>query len=59
MKSVETLTRETQDSLAKPTAQLNEYFHSLATGIDSLNETLKKLGGETIVVQKRGLFSRF
>jgi flagellar motor component MotA len=59
VKSVETLTRETQDSLAKPTAQLNEYFHSLATGIDSLNETLKKLGGETIVVQKRGLFSRF
>lgn len=57
-KSVEDLTRETKDSLAKPTEQLNEYFHSLAKGIDSLNDTLKKLGGEKIVIQKRGFFSR-
>jgi flagellar motor component MotA len=57
-KSVEDLTRETKDSLVKPAEQLNEYFHSLAKGIDSLNDTLKKLGGETIVIQKRGFFSR-
>ena len=42
----------------KPTEQLNEYFHTLAKGIDSLNDTLKQLGGEKIVIQKRGFFSR-
>jgi biopolymer transport protein ExbB/TolQ len=57
-RSVEELTRETKDSLAKPAEQLNEYFHSLAKGIDSLNDALKKLNGETIVVKKRGFFSR-
>lgn len=56
--SVEALTKETKESLTKPTEQLNEYFHSLATGIDSLNSTLKQLGGETIVIKKRGFFSR-
>lgn len=57
-KSIADLTRETHESLAKPTVQLNEYFHSLARGIDSLNDTLKKLGGEQIIVKKRGFFSR-
>ena len=57
-KSIDGLTQETRDSLAKPTEQLNEYFHTLAKGIDSLNDTLKQLGGEKIVIQKRGFFSR-
>ncbi len=56
--SVDELTKETRDSLRKPAEQLNEYFHTLSTGIDSLNDTLKKLGGETIVIRKRGFFSR-
>jgi flagellar motor component MotA len=56
--AVDELTRETHDSLRKPTEELNGYFASLATGIDSLNDTLKKLGGEKIVIQKRGFFSR-
>lgn len=56
--SVEKLTAQTRDSLTQPTAQLNEYFASLSKGIESLNTTLKQLGGETIVVKKKGLFSR-
>lgn len=56
--AVDELTKETRDSLRKPAEQLNEYFHSLAKGIDALNDTLKKLGGEKIVIQKRGFFSR-
>jgi flagellar motor component MotA len=56
--AVDELTRETRDSLRKPAEQLNTYFESLGKGIDSLNDTLKKLGGEKIVVQKRGFFSR-
>lgn len=56
--AVDELTRETRDSLRKPAEQLNTYFESLGKGVESLNETLKKLGGETIVVQKRGFFSR-
>lgn len=56
--SVDQLTQETRDSLRKPAEQLNEYFHSLGKGIDSLNDTLKQLGGEKIVIQKRGFFSR-
>ena len=56
--AVDELTRETRDSLRKPTEQLNTYFESLGKGVESLNETLKKLGGEKIVVQKRGFFSR-
>jgi hypothetical protein len=56
--AVDELTKETRDSLRKPAEQLNEYFHTLAKGIDSLNDTLKQLGGEKIVIQKRGFFSR-
>ena len=56
--AVDELTNETRESLRKPAAQLNEYFHTLAIGIDSLNDTLKKLGSEKLVIQKRGFFSR-
>jgi hypothetical protein len=41
-----------------PAKQLNEYFAALAKGVESLNGTLQKLGGEKIVVQKRGFFSK-
>ena len=58
IKSIDGLAKETRESLGKPTEQLNEYFHTLAKGIDSLNDTLKQLGGEKIVIQKRGFFSR-
>jgi biopolymer transport protein ExbB/TolQ len=56
--AVEKLTLETRDAFVQPTAQLNEYFASLATGVESLNTTLKQLGGETITIKKKGLFSR-
>jgi hypothetical protein len=56
--SVEKLTAQTRDSLTQPAAQLNEYFASLSKGVESLNATLSKLGGETIVIQKKGFFSR-
>ncbi len=56
--AVDKLTSETRDSLSKPTQQLNEYFAALTKGVESLNETLKVLGGETITVKKRGLFLR-
>lgn len=56
--AVESLTEQTAKPLAQSTEQLNGYFNSLGKGVDALNETLQKLGGETIVVQKRGWFSR-
>lgn len=56
--SVEKLTELTAKPIVENTVQLNGYFESLSKGVESLNETLKKLGGETIVVQKRGFFSR-
>jgi hypothetical protein len=56
--SIDELTKETRDALRQPAAQLTEYFQTLAKGIDSLNTTLQQLGGEKIVIQKRGFFSR-
>jgi len=56
--SVEKLTKQTHDAFLQPTAELNQYFASLSKGIESLNTTLTKLGGETIVVKKKGFFSR-
>ena len=56
--AVDKLTSETRDAILVPTRQLNEYFASLSKGVESLNGTLQKLGGETIVVQKRGFFSK-
>jgi len=56
--AVDKLTSETRDAILVPTRQLNEYFAALAKGVESLNGTLQKLGGETIVVQKRGFFSK-
>jgi flagellar motor component MotA len=56
--SVDKLTNQTRDAFLQPTAELNQYFASLAKGVDSLNDTLKKLGSETIVIQKKGFFSR-
>jgi flagellar motor component MotA len=55
--AVQRLARATTDSFTKPTHQLNEYFAALTTGVESLNTTLKQLGGETITIKKRGLFS--
>jgi biopolymer transport protein ExbB/TolQ len=56
--SVDKLTNQTRDAFLQPTAELNQYFASLTKGIESLNTTLTKLGGETIVVKKKGFFSR-
>lgn len=56
--SVEQLTTQTRDAFLQPTAELNQYFASLAKGVDSLNATLKQLGSEKIVIQKKGFFSR-
>lgn len=56
--SVEKLTSETRDAFIQPAKQLNEYFASLAKGVESLNTILKQLGGETIVIKKRGFFQR-
>ncbi len=55
--AVQRLAQATTDSFTKPTQQLNEYFASLNKGVESLNATLKQLGGETITIKKRGLFS--
>lgn len=55
--SVNRLTNETRDAFAQPVVEMNNYFANLNTGIELLNGTLKKLGGETIIVKKRGLFS--
>jgi flagellar motor component MotA len=56
--AIDELTKETRDGLRQPATQLTEYFQALAKGIDSLNATLRQLGGEKIVIQKRGFFSR-
>ncbi len=56
--SVDQLTVETRNAFVQPTKQLNEYFASLNKGVESLNETLKQLGGETITIKKKGFFSR-
>lgn len=56
--AVEKLTSETRDCLTKPTAELNGYFAALSEGVKSLNQTLTRLGGETIVIQKRSLFGK-
>lgn len=56
--AVDKLTSETRDAFVQPAAQLNEYFASLSKGVESLNATLKQLGGETITIKKKGLFSR-
>ncbi len=56
--SVDKLTNQTRDAFLQPTAELNQYFASLAKGVDSLNATLKQLGSETIVIKKKGFFSR-
>lgn len=56
--SVDQLTAETRNALVQPTKQLNDYFASLNKGVESLNETLKQLGGETIIIKKKGFFSR-
>lgn len=56
--SVDKLTSQTRDAFIQPATQLNEYFASLSKGIESLNTTLTKLGGETIVIKKKGFFSR-
>jgi hypothetical protein len=55
--AVQRLAQATTDSFTKPTHQLNEYFAALTKGVESLNTTLKQLGGETITIKKRGLFS--
>jgi flagellar motor component MotA len=56
--AVDKLTSQTRDAFTEPTTQLNQYFASLSKGVESLNETLKQLGGETITIKKKGLFSR-
>lgn len=56
--AVEKLTQDTSKALSQPTEQLNNYFASLARGVESLNVTLRELGGQTITVQKKGFFSR-
>lgn len=57
--AMDKLTSETRDAFIKPTTQLNEYFATLSKGIDSLNSTLKQLGGVTLVVKEKGFFSRW
>lgn len=56
--AVNRLTNETRDAFVGPSDQMTQYFANLSKGIESLNKTLEKLGGETIVVQKKGFFSR-
>jgi hypothetical protein len=56
--AVDKLTSDTRDAFVQPTTQLNEYFASLSKGVESLNATLKQLGGETITIKKKGFFSR-
>lgn len=57
-RAVDKLTSETRDALVAPAKQLNEYFASLSKGVASLDESLRKLGGQTVVVQKKGFFSK-
>jgi biopolymer transport protein ExbB/TolQ len=56
--AVEKLTQDTSKALSQPTEQLNNYFASLSRGVESLNVTLRELGGQTITVKKKGFFSR-
>ncbi|MFM7182071.1 MAG: MotA/TolQ/ExbB proton channel family protein [Verrucomicrobiales bacterium] len=56
--AVQKLASQTKDSFAEPTKQLNGYFSALNQGVESLNALLKQLGGQTIVIQKKGFFSR-
>lgn len=58
IQSINRLTTETREALTKPAIELNQYFATLSKGVESLNETLKALGGETIIVKKKGFFSR-
>jgi hypothetical protein len=57
-RAVDKLTSETRDALVAPAKQLNEYFGSLSKGVASLDESLRKLGGQTVVVQKKGFFAK-
>jgi len=58
IQAINRLTTETRETLTKPTVEMGHYLETMGRGIASLDETLRKLGGETIVVQKKGLFSR-
>lgn len=58
IQSINRLTTETREAFTKPTIEMSHYFETLAKGVESLDETLRKLGGETIIVQKKGWFSR-
>jgi biopolymer transport protein ExbB/TolQ len=58
IQAINRLTTETRETLTKPTVEMSVYLQTLGKGISSLDETLRKLGGETIVVKKKGLFSR-
>jgi len=58
IQAVNRLTTETREAFTKPAVEMNQYFATLSKGIESLDETLRKLGGETIVVKKSGFFSR-
>lgn len=58
IQAINRLTTETREVFTKPTIEMNAYFATLSKGIEGLDETLRKLGGETIVVQKKGWFSR-
>lgn len=56
--AVDKLTSQTRDAFVEPAKQLNTYFASLSQGVESLNALLKQLGGETIVIKKKGFFGR-
>ena len=58
IQAINRLTTETRETLTKPTVEMSHYLETLSKGITSLDETLRKLGGETIVVKKKGLFGR-
>lgn len=56
--ALDRLTAVTSNVITKPAKEMNEYIAGLHDGIATLNDLLEKLGGETIVVKKRGFFSR-
>lgn len=58
IQAINRLTTETRETLTKPTVEMAHYLETLGKGVSSLDETLRKLGGETIVVKKKGLFAR-
>lgn len=58
IQAINRLTTETRETLTKPTVEMSHYLETLGKGIESLDETLRKLGGETIIVKKKGFFSR-